>query len=598
MSRWSWSNLKVNSAKVAESRGVARLRAAMTMAADSGDDEAWLTSARALQAALQRADPDGTRRRGLWADIAAACDRVRLDAHSREGRLSEAERADAMMGPLLLDALDDEQVDAATVFTLTETARSRALLDILAGTFHGESGDPREPDLVSRVVSFSPDIDTTPLTQELMLVSRVRHMESEDSQADRAAALRALEGLYARTGRGFQGGVGTASLSDVQAELGPRQVLVEYVIPFHPLHPALSLFALVITADTASAVPLTVPSHPEVAGFTGSLSVDGRRPWEVSPLGFLIMQARSAIQGDDMASARAWGRLLHRTFIEPVLASGAGEHDEWIVVPHGQLHPCPWMALIDADGLPWLATTAVTICPSASVWLRLTRSARAGHAALALGDPLVGYTGLPSLPAAADEVEHLREIWERQGWPVDARTGARATAAALEAGAAAANVVHLATHGSFPTADAGTAHRLFLGLAPGSPGELPLTRIRALNLRQAWCTTLSVCDGGIYLIGPGDELLGMAAAILEAGSSTVVAAQWKVDDDAGRRLMSHVVTALATVGPARALRAGALALAAEGAPPKHWAAFIAIGNGNGVSDEPEPHTGEGGRGWR
>jgi tetratricopeptide (TPR) repeat protein len=562
----------------------------MTMAADSGDYEAWLTSARALQAALQRADPDGTKRRGLWADIAAACDRVRLDVHSREGRMSEAERADAMVGPLLLDALDDEQVDVATVFTLTEAARSRVLLDTLAGAFHGESGDPREPDLVSRVVSFSPEVDTTSVIQELMLVSRVRHMEGDDSQADRVAELRALEALYARTGRGFQDGAGTASLSDVQAELAPSQVLVEYVIPFHPLHPAFSLFALVVTADTASVVPLTVPSKPEATRPIGSFSFDGRRPWEVSPLGLLVMQARSAVQGDDVVSARAWGRLLHRSFVEPVLASGAGDRDDWIVVPHRQMHACPWMALIDTDGLPWLATTAVTVCPSASVWLHLTPSTRAGHVALALGDPLVGYAGLPALPAAADEVEHLREIWERQGWHVDARTGALATAAALEAGAGAANVVHLATHGSFPTADAGTAHRLFLGLAPGSPGEMPLARIRALDLRQAWCTTLSICDGGIYLVGPGDELLGMAAALLEAGSSTVVAAQWKVDDDAGRRLMGHVMTALGTVGPARALRAGALALAAEGAPAKHWAAFIAIGNGNGPSFEREPES--------
>jgi tetratricopeptide (TPR) repeat protein len=572
---------------MAESRAVARLRAAMTVAADSGDEEVWLTAARALQPALQRADPDGGGRHDLWAAIVAACDSVRLGAHSREGRLAEAERADAMVGPLLLDALDDQQVDVATVFMLTEAARSRVLLDLLAGAYRGDSGDSREPGLAARVAAFAPGLEDSAVRQEIMIVSAVQHVERPDEHSGRTDALKALEALYADRGRGFEGGVVTAPLDEVQAALGSRQVLVEYVVPYHPLHPAYSLVALVVTADAATVIPLTVPPLGE-EGFIGRVTLSGQRPMDMSPLGNMIVEARLAIQGDNLIAAQAWGRLLHRTFVEPVLASGvAGSCDEWIVVPHRQLHPCPWMALIDAEGLPWLATTIVTICPSASVWLHLARSPHDGHAALAMGDPLLGYAGLPALPAAAAEVEHLREVWECQRWPVDARVGVKATAAALEAGAAAANVVHLATHGSFPTADAGAAHQVFLSLDARSPGPLPLHRIRALDLRQAWCTTLSICDGGIYLVGPGDELLGMAAAVLEAGSSTVLAAQWKVDDDVGRRLMRHVVVALGTAGPARAMRAGALALAAEGAPPKHWAAFIAIGDGSGPEDERE-----------
>jgi CHAT domain-containing protein len=110
---------------------------------------------------------------------------------------------------------------------------------------------------------------------------------------------------------------------------------------------------------------------------------------------------------------------------------------------------------------------------------------------------------------------------------------------------------------------------------------MTLARIRSLDLKQTWCTTLSICDGGVYLIGPGDELLGMAAAVLEAGSSSIIAAQWKVEDDACRRLMRHVLDALGTVGPAQALRFGAMALAAEDRPPREWAAFLTIGDGSG-----------------
>ncbi|MGY4771794.1 CHAT domain-containing protein [Kribbella sp. CWNU-51] len=570
---------------MAETRATARLRVAMALAAENGDDTAWLTAAHALQAALERADPDGSGRRDLWNGIVATSDRLRLRAHSREGRLSDAGLADELIGPLLRDALDDDQVDVATVFMLAEAARSRVLLDTLAGAQHGDSGHPDEAAYAARVVAFAPDLDDSPADQELMLVSAVRHVESPELQADRAAALATLESLYADGDRGFRGGIGTASLRDIQDALGPTQVLVEYVIPYHPLHPAHDLVALVVTRDVATVIPLTVPSSPEDETFIGSISVDGRRPMDVSPLGNLTSRARAAIQGDNPAAAHAFAHLLHRFLVQPILDTGAPNgRTDWIIVPHRQLHPCPWMALVDADGLPWLATTTVTVCPSASVWLHLRRSPRAGHAALALGNPLLGYAGLPALPAAADEVEHLHQVWTDRGWPIEARIGSQATSAALEAGAAAANVVHIATHGSFPTAAAAANHQLFLGLGRGSPGSMDLSRIRALDLKGSWCTTLSICDGGIYLVGPGDELLGMAAAVLEAGSSTIVAAQWKVDDDACRRLMRHVVEALGSAGPAQALRIGALNLAAEDAPPREWAAFLAIGDGSGPAE--------------
>ncbi len=253
----------------------------------------------------------------------------------------------------------------------------------------------------------------------------------------------------------------------------------------------------------------------------------------------------------------------------------------WTVVPHRQLHPVPWMALIDPAGDSWLESVTVTICPSASVWGLLAGRSRTERSALALGDPLLGYAGMPALPQAAAEVEHLAAVWRKAGLHAGVEVGAGATVGALQKDGPAVGVVHLATHGTFPESASGEDHQLLLSMSAGSTGRVPASLLRALDLRRAWCTTLSVCNGGLYRIGPGDEPLGLIPAALEAGTSNVIAAQWAVDDEAGRRLMTAVIDQMPAGDPATALRAGALASMRAGAPPREWAAFALVGSGRG-----------------
>lgn len=576
---------------MAESRATQRLRLAMTRAQESGDQDAFLAAAQALHAALERRNPDSADRAQLRADLVAASDVVRSRASSRTGRMLAAHTADSVVGPLLRDVLDDLEEgsrDCAEVLSLAESSRARVLLDALSGCFHGESSDEREPDLDARVLGFKADVDDDAVRQEMRMVSAVRPLLFPEDIAARGTALAELEALYANSDRGFRGGASPVTVELIQERLAPDEVLVEYVIPHQPLHPAMGLAALIITADDATVVNIASPEELGVAssGFIGSIAIDGRAPIDASPLGDVVIEARLDVQSQDVVSAMQAGRRLHQLLVEPVLATGmTTDRDRWIVVPHRQLHPVPWMALVDRAGQPWIATTAVTLAPSASIWSVLGSREPAGMAALALGDPLLSYAGLAALPQAGEEVEHLRHTWTSRGWPVDARTGPAATATALVDRAGEAQVVHLATHGSVPRSHSAGSHQILLGWSPGSPGQVGVKRMRELDLHATWCTTLSVCDGGLYLVGPGDEPLGLVAAALEAGTSSVLAAQWAVADEAGRRLMASVVSHLVDLGPARALRQAALDQARAGAPPREWAAFVCVGSGRG------PHLG-------
>jgi CHAT domain-containing protein len=143
--------------------------------------------------------------------------------------------------------------------------------------------------------------------------------------------------------------------------------------------------------------------------------------------------------------------------------------------------------------------------------------------------------------------------------------GKAATAQAALAALDGAALAHVACHGRFRYDSP-----LFssLELADGPLNVYELQRLR----RAPDVVVLSACDLALSELHPGDELLGVAAALLGLGTRTIVASVVPVPDAAARRVMvafhRHVA---AGVGPA-----AALARAQEAAPVP---GFLCLGSG-------------------
>src|SRR5205809_210433 len=93
----------------------------------------------------------------------------------------------------------------------------------------------------------------------------------------------------------------------------------------------------------------------------------------------------------------------------------------------------------------------------------------------------------------------------------------------------------------------------------------------------AW-VVLSACETGLGQLSRGDELVGLQRAFLDAGTPAVVTTLWKVDDRASFVLMRRFYDALASNGPAEALRRAQRASLAEEPHPFYWAAFGLAGD--------------------
>jgi CHAT domain-containing protein/Tfp pilus assembly protein PilF len=192
-----------------------------------------------------------------------------------------------------------------------------------------------------------------------------------------------------------------------------------------------------------------------------------------------------------------------------------------------------------------------------------------------------------TLPGAEQEVRHVGRLFP--GSLIF--TGSQATRKQVESLPPEVRIAHFATHGALIEQDVNQCclllaggERLMLGDLYGLAGRYP-----------ARLTVLSACDTAVGSRDPGIEVAHLAAGFVEAGSTSIVASLWSVDDASTARLMERFYRALREgsgsgafwavqgsggVTLAEALRQAEIALLKDPqtAHPFFWAAFILIGD--------------------
>lgn len=220
------------------------------------------------------------------------------------------------------------------------------------------------------------------------------------------------------------------------------------------------------------------------------------------------------------------GAKLHETFIRPL--GSFPEAHRLTIVPHGALHYIPWSAL-PVGGQYLLDRFAIRTLPAAGV-LPLLAAGRDGKGMLMLGNPDLGDPAL-DLPGAQREVESIHQ--ERQDAVVRVRRAASESAIKREAADYA--ILHVASHGVFDSArPLGSA--LLLAGDDFEDGRLTVSELYALKLHTG-LVTLSACETGLGAIAGGDDVVGLTRGLFFAGTASVIASLWQVDDNATSELM-------------------------------------------------------------
>lgn len=224
--------------------------------------------------------------------------------------------------------------------------------------------------------------------------------------------------------------------------------------------------------------------------------------------------AAAARSGPALAAAIARASADSLARLDRLLIGGDLPDGPLVIVPTTALLTVGWRAL------PSLRHRPVIVTPSATLWA-------AGEYA-APGPVRVAALAGPGVPRARSEVESVVQAWRSRA--EDTRCLPRAVTDEVRSTLEEATIVHLAAHGRHVEQNP-LFSSIHLHDGPVVAHDLP----RPVRAGQV---VLSACDVGRSRGRPGDEPLGLAAALLALGVRTVVASTSPVRDEVAEVAMT------------------------------------------------------------
>jgi len=279
-----------------------------------------------------------------------------------------------------------------------------------------------------------------------------------------------------------------------------------------------------------------------------------------------IRQLRERIER--RAAVEADARTLHDILLKPL--ADRIRTPSLLFVPHGALHYLPLAALHDGQDY-LIGRRAIRTLPSVTALRYLRPTARAGARTLIFGNPDLRDPGL-DLPNAEIEARELAGMLP--GAVLKLR--GEASKANFQRLARGMDRIHIASHGKFDNTRP-MQSALYLAPTAGDDGRLTVAELYDIEL-DADLVTLSACETGLGRLAGGEELIGLTRGFLFAGTRSIVASLWPVDDAATAALMRAFYAGLARTNKRDALRNAQNATRKTHPHPFYWAAFQFTGN--------------------
>lgn len=531
-----------------------------------------------------------------------------------------------------LDKLHPEQHLAERAFEINDSARARALLEIIS-----ESS-----------AKIRQGIDPALLAQERALQEQltarasyhVRALNAEDKDESEVAEreLRELTTTYQELQTQIRQqspqyvnlvNPEPLTLKQIQAELrDANTLLLEYMLGDE------KSYVWAVTSDSFAYFELPPRSKIETSAVAVAKNMTGRQ--DLVEGGAQDYVERTAAMDNDYWQAAA---TLSDMVLRPVAHLIAGKR--LLMIPEGKLQYVPFDALpvpgesatgTTADRVPLVLKNEVVLLPSASLLTAIRDSKptdEVGKLVFVLADPVFeagdprvhslsegttvrasfatssnsssrgaqynamrdaiapGANDIPRLLATRQEAEEIMAVTPSgEGRVAMDFNAGRAITTSGELGRY--QIVHFATHGVVNTEHpelSGIMLSLVDNKGQNEDGFLQLHDIYNLDLSRTQLVVLSACRTALGKEVKGEGLMGLTRGFMYAGSKSVVASLWKVDDRATAELMKHFYHAMFDEGlpPSAALRKAKAAMWQQPRwrAPYFWAAFVIQGEYRG-----------------
>jgi CHAT domain-containing protein len=244
--------------------------------------------------------------------------------------------------------------------------------------------------------------------------------------------------------------------------------------------------------------------------------------------------------------------VLYKQLIEPLVSQIKGR--ELIIVPHDVLHYLPFHALMGPDGRYLIEKYPIYYLSSASLLQFVQEKRKAGgEKVLAFGNPDLGDPE-KNLEYAELEAEEVKAVYPQSAVYVKKEASEEKSKSLSPS----YDVLHFATHAQLNEDDP-LSSAVLLAKEGKEDGRLEVREIFGMDLK-ANLVVLSGCDTALGKLSTGDELVGLTRAFIYAGTPSVVASLWSVEDSSTAQLMASFYRNLKTMSKAEALRQAQLEL--------------------------------------
>jgi CHAT domain-containing protein len=494
---------------------------------------------------------------------------------------------------------------AAMAFEISELGKARSLLDSLSEA-RVEFPSQSDPQLASRLKELRESLNAKAEFQ--MRLMNGAHTPEMADQTDKE--IRELTSTYNQTeallraqSQSFADLMSARFLkvADVQSQLRDENTrLVEFALGSE------KSYAWVVSESSITGYELPKREALEETIVRVNKLLTARQPVN----GESVSQYQQRVEA---AEASYWNEAagLSRQLLGPMKAELQGRR--LLIVPDGALQYVPFEALpfphdnaTESSTTPLVVNQEVIKLPSAAVLTAVRHQvASASKPIVILADPVFSIDDdrMPATvrsasyqPASGVNLTTRDSVYmgrlaatQREGEEIksltpgkDAKlvTGFEANRTFVsKAELSQYRIIHLATHGIIEEEHpelSGVVLSLFDRDGKPQDGFLRLHEIYNLPL-HADLVVLSACQTGLGKDFRGEGLVGLTRGFMYAGSKSVIATLWKVDEEATTELMKHFYEGLFRQGltPAAALRQAKIAIWKEPRwrSPFFWAAF-------------------------
>ena len=438
----------------------------------------------------------------------------------------------------------------AEAFGYIEEAKSRTLMDQMLQPVSTAEGGAGQSDLVRRMRNLRDElnwyyslIELEQLRPEQRSPEHIKRLE-EQVRARETDLIRVLqESNHSSSGEVTLHGQ-HVSLDEIRAAITPETLVIEF------FQTGDRILACLLGRDSLQILPVTLVSRIE--------SVLRLLQFQLSKFR-LGAEYAAAFRDSLIQSTNAHLKTLYDELITPLGDHITARH--LMFVPHGALHYVPFHALFDGERY-LIDEHSISYAPSASIYTVCTRK-QVNHSGAAL------LMGVPdqNAPSILEEMRALSAILPHPKMFV----GNAASEYVLKNAGSSARLVHIATHGYFRQDSP-----MFSSIRMGN-SYLSLYDLYQLRL-PVELVTLSGCATGLNVVAAGDELIGLARGLFQAGAQSLLLSLWDVHDQSTADFMAAFYRRYQDgEDKATALRDAMLHVRELYPHPYQWAPFVLMG---------------------